>query len=130
MLSVGWPEEHLAVKILLQQSSRFPRRCLLEHQLTRVSVEMEIGAVACIVNVLLKEADDTTAKPNERMLPAGAGIGAKLSSLTNGVDSPRNDRRYGIPVSVLHYTCRVKSDHSLQSRRSVILVIVSSECLS
>lgn len=45
--------------------------------------------------VLIQEADDTTVKSSERTLAAaGGGVATKLSSLVNGVDSPRYDRRY------------------------------------
>jgi len=48
------------------------------------------------VYVLTQEADDATVKANERTLTSSAGGAAsKLSSLVNGVDSPRYDRRYG-----------------------------------
>jgi len=50
-----------------------------------------------VLCVLIQEADDTTVKSNDRMLMAVAGGAApKLSSLVNGVDSPRYDRRYRI----------------------------------
>jgi len=50
-----------------------------------------------VLCVLIQEADDTTVKSNDRMWMAVAGGAApKLSSLVNGVDSPRYDRRYRI----------------------------------
>jgi len=60
-------------------------------------VNAEKAAVVSVLCVLIQEADDTTVKSNDRMLMAVAGGAApKLSSLVNGVDSPRYDRRYRI----------------------------------
>jgi len=46
--------------------------------------------------VFIQEVDDAAVKPNEKMFTVGGGaVGPKLNqSLVNGVDSPRNDRRY------------------------------------